>query len=588
MIDPRLLLNRSHLCTFRVAAWFPRILSRHARCACLGTVAIALLWAAGSCRAAGMRLEPPVVISVDESQVFQTITGWEATFEAGQEECSGFDSYAAELFDRVVGDLGINRLRVQINSGAENQTDYWMEMRQGKIDRATWRGLRYATVNDNADPNVIDPDGFQFAQLDESIDRVVLPIKQRLEQAGRRLFVNLNYVAFTGSIAAGGQYIHDDPAEYAEFVLATYLHLQSKYGWVPDAWEVILEPDNIPEWNGTLIGQAIVAAAARLTQAGFQPKFIAPSTTNMGNAVPYFDALAQVPGALTYLTEISYHRYAGVSLANLQKIGQRAIQHGLNTAMLEHIGSDYRDLHQDLEVGRNSAWQQFTLAFCLAQDDGSAYYLVGGNPPVVEASRTRFLKQYFHYIHAGARRIGAQTTDQTFAPLAFTNPGGDQVVVVKADRGGSVTVAGLAPGRYRTSYTTASDSNVESQDVIVGAGESLQASIPAAGVLTVFTVPAMSTTTTMPATTTSTTTTTTTSMSPTTTTMPVATCADPDGDGVTVSDALFVLQAAVGIRSCAACVCDADGSGKVSATDALVVLRVAVGAPVSLSCPPCA
>ncbi len=53
------------------------------------------------------------------------------------------------------------------------------------------------------------------------------------------------------------------------------------------------------------------------------------------------------------------------------------------------------------------------------------------------------------------------------------------------------------------------------------------------------------------------------------------------------SDALYVLASAVGIRGCAACVCDVDDSGSVTATDALIDLKSAVGQPVVLECPAC-
>jgi len=56
---------------------------------------------------------------------------------------------------------------------------------------------------------------------------------------------------------------------------------------------------------------------------------------------------------------------------------------------------------------------------------------------------------------------------------------------------------------------------------------------------------------------------------------------------VTATDALRILQAAVGSFSCAECVCDVDGSGSILATDALLDLRFAVGENVTLSCPPC-
>ena len=82
---------------------------------------------------------------------------------------------------------------------------------------------------------------------------------------------------------------------------------------------------------------------------------------------------------------------------------------------------------------------------------------------------------------------------------------------------------------------------------------------------------------------------TTTTLPPTTTTLanPSA-CGDTNGDGaVTATDALFVLQAAVGLTNCDDCICDADGNGTVTASDALAVLQFAVGIDVPLDCPAC-
>jgi hypothetical protein len=77
---------------------------------------------------------------------------------------------------------------------------------------------------------------------------------------------------------------------------------------------------------------------------------------------------------------------------------------------------------------------------------------------------------------------------------------------------------------------------------------------------------------------------------------PAQTCLDADGvckdcalpitSGATptASDALAVLNASVGLRECALCVCDVDASGAVVALDALLVLRAAVGEPIALTC----
>jgi hypothetical protein len=68
-----------------------------------------------------------------------------------------------------------------------------------------------------------------------------------------------------------------------------------------------------------------------------------------------------------------------------------------------------------------------------------------------------------------------------------------------------------------------------------------------------------------------------------------AACGDATVDGHTsASDALFALQTSVGIRECAACICDVDTSGSVTTTDALAILTIGVGTPsVVLDCAAC-
>jgi hypothetical protein len=65
-------------------------------------------------------------------------------------------------------------------------------------------------------------------------------------------------------------------------------------------------------------------------------------------------------------------------------------------------------------------------------------------------------------------------------------------------------------------------------------------------------------------------------------------CGDPAKPaGITASDALFVLRAAVGATCCLVCTCDVDTSGTIVASDALAVLRHAVGLNVDLTCQAC-
>jgi O-glycosyl hydrolase len=457
------------------------------------------------CLSGGLPEPGQTVITIDPTVRYQTISGWEATAQAAQLACDqalfvpgrpvtcpAFQNYRDHLFDLVAYDLGITRLRVEISPAVENPTDYYAEFLSGQISARDMVHLYSPqAVNDNDDPNRINPAGFHFSMLDQTIEAIALPLRERLMAKGEKLSINMCYVGFGSN--PSGFWVYNYPEEYAEFVLATYQHMQAKYGFLPDTWEIELEPDNTA-FDGTKMGRAIQAAASRLEAAGFIPRFVVPSTTNMGNAQPYFNAIKSVigdAGVRKYIQEISYHRYAGVSDDNLKWIGDAARSYGIGAAMLEHIGSGYQDLHKDLTLGNNTAWAQFTIAYRGGNtDDGSKYYLVDDTDPkapkIITGSRTKFLRQYFKFIRPGAVRIQATTSNKAMDPVAFINTDATYVVVVKASGAGSFAIDGLPAATYGIKYTTQAQYDVDLAAVTIAAGRPLQASIPAAGVITVY------------------------------------------------------------------------------------------------------
>lgn len=200
--------------------------------------------------------------------------------------------------------------------------------------------------------------------------------------------------------------------------------------------------------------------------------------------------MIQIAGVSQYISEISYHRYAGSSDSALQGFATRGAQYKINTAHLELIGANQNDLHADLTIANNSSWQQFALAFSLGgNDDGSAYYDVNdsnpNNPTITMGSRTKFLRQYFKFIRTGALRIKA-TTNATSNPAVFVNTDGKFVAVVKTFAGGNITLQGLPAGTYGVKYTTSSQYNIDAADITIVSGQALNTSIPSDGVITVY------------------------------------------------------------------------------------------------------
>lgn len=415
-------------------------------------------------------------ITVDPGQRYQVIDGWEATADIPEDPSKPrWAAYEGEMLDRLVDEVGINRIRLEIASGAETRTGILTSFVSGRTAYDDWKDTRYLMENDNNDPFVIDPAGFDFAVMDWHVEHSVLPMANRLAARGERLIVNLCYVSFRD-----GKYFQMQPEEYAEFILATYQHLKTKYDLVPDMLEVILEPDNSSgAWDGQTMGRAMVAVAKRLQDNGFSPAFVVPSVKNMDRAVPFMDAIARVPGAMDPVVELSYHRYGGVSQQALRGIAARAGQLGIRTGMTElWFGkADYRVLLQDLLVGNAASFQGRVL-------QGFFDVSKGANPVLTPRAEVPALALIYRTVRHGAVRIGAKASVRGVEPVAFVNADGRQVVAIATTGRATLHLQGLAAGVYGISFQLAKKGG-RLPDETVAAGGSLDLEMPGAGLLVV-------------------------------------------------------------------------------------------------------
>lgn len=446
---------------------------------------------------------PPIVatnVALDENTQYQTIDGWEVTLRYWGDDKTGdrfdrsFEAYTEEVSQFLVNTVGINRVRVPLWSGLENPKDYWPAYYQGRVGYKEYSASRYEKVNDNDDPNVADLSAFQFSKFDHRIETMLLPLKRALEARNEKLFVNVNYTDFSwgGKMRQGSLSHAHHPEEFAEFVLVFLKRLRDKYGIEADAFEVILEPENTKHWHGPQIGRGLVAVAKRLKENGFNIEIIAPSTTAMANANKYFEIMIKEPDVLSYLDTFAYHRYKQESIPLVKGIRATAKKYHLKTAMLEKIGAGIDQLLEDLTVGQVSSWQQWAAAKPQGLFDRGAYYALVNvkkeKPPRVAMAKLSYqLSQVFLYVRRGAVRIAAKNDHADNISVAFINPDGSRVVVVRAKQsGGPVSIKNLPKGQYNWRFIDDQQKIKRGVTKNILPGQELQLKMPSSGVLTVY------------------------------------------------------------------------------------------------------
>jgi hypothetical protein len=443
-------------------------------------------------------------IRLDADQRFQKMNGWEVLARGWEYDKSSnrFDGswyrnseLHGQIMDALVEEAGINRVRIEIRSGMENPKDYWAAFERGEISYDMMKGHFYHKVNDNSDPFSANPAGFHFSFLDFQIENVVKPLMKRLNARGEKLYINLCVVDFKwGGEELSNFSLANNPEEYAELVSQAVYHMQNRYGLLPDALEVMLEPENTNGWRGSHIGRAGVAATNRVYPQRIFPELLLPSVVNAKNAVRYFQSAMSIPGVAPRTAALSYHRYAGRRPAIMGEIRNAALGKGVRVEMLEYTNGKVDDLIQDLTIAQASAWQLYSIIarHPPASPTPARSVLLYGTPEdgnVGLSHQGRELAQYFRYIRRGAQRIGAVTDNANYLGLAFDNPPEGlfpgTVLVIRSKRPGQIEVQNLPEGRYGISYTDLQVISRELPPLIVET-DAVQLDVPAHSILSIY------------------------------------------------------------------------------------------------------
>ncbi len=390
-------------------------------------------------------------ITVNTAVTYQTMVGWEAVEQACQVDCSNFATFADSLFDAAV-EMGINRIRLEVLATAT-------------CSAATW----------------------DYTDLDAKINATITPMRTKLAAQGESLWVNLCYVDNRHCYGSNGG--TRPLSEYVNRFRLAAQHIQSTFGWLPDSYEIALEPEVISStWTTSDMNSAIPLLETELISNASiaDPYLIGPSTPSGSVSFnTYFDAMSTTNR--TKLSELVYHRYDTVTASH---ITSRSASSGVPPAMLERGDADYSNhLHVDLKTIGVVAWEEYALAYINSVGFPNYQYFDipnAGATTFAIASAAKFFRQYFKHVRRGAQRVDATSGSGTFDPVAFRNTNGKVVVIVKASGSGSFTVGGLPANTYGLFYTTNAEYNTVLSNQTIASGQTISTSIPAAGVLTIY------------------------------------------------------------------------------------------------------
>ncbi len=418
---------------------------------------------------------------------FQTLRGWEVvahfwSFETRTNRANAeWPRNLSAVLDELVNACGINRVRLEVRSGLENPVDYWALWMSGDIEFAELKRHQYETLNDNDDPGELNPAGFQTAFFDDEVELIVLPMKERLNARGEDLYLTVNLVDFSTKkgLLEGDLALALDPEEYAEFIGFYFVRLRDKYGLIPDALEVTLEPENTDHWGGKQIGMAINAVTAHLHELGFDPAIIAPSVRDSSNAVRYYEEARRVlkdPGKISVL---GYHKYDGEKLEVLRRIAETARRDGIETAMLELTRGGIDSLFNDLLIAQATAWQKYGIVREIVPGVKSTSdsfmldaVLDGTNSKITPSKRGRLLCPVFSAFRQGAVRIGTQDHGEWLRSVAVRNRDGKVAIAIRTTNAGSFDLSGLPGGTYDVVFHAEADGSVEALPQLEGDGSS--------------------------------------------------------------------------------------------------------------------
>ena len=334
---------------------------------------------------------PTVNVTLDKTQRFQTWDGSGASFDTWKFGGS-YDDPA--FYNDLVGDVGVNIVRV-----------------------ALWQGLENA--NDNGDPNVLNLDGFSSKSLAPALQFV-----QQFQKRSPDLKVLASvwtppyWMKTNGAHNWGGTLRADMYEEFAEYLTAYVKLAKRDYGVDIDAISLQNEPFFI-EWYESAVytpGQILKlmkTVQTRFDREGISTRLVVPEDLNYYDRFGWWaDTITSDPQAEASDFIWGTHVVPGGTLGDVQGIVRSS---GKPLWLTESGGANTNDWNSAIHLSdtiANLMNKGDLSAFLDWQFDGdghSSLYQRG-----VKMPRYYALKHYSHFIRPGDQRVGLAAANTDF------------------------------------------------------------------------------------------------------------------------------------------------------------------------------
>jgi len=415
-----------------------------------------------------------ITLTLDVTRKFQTWAGWgvtlpmlgcpveqwaqdptRATYDAAPVTEDWSHEAVARLLDELVFDLGLTHFRLEIGPQVEIE-------------------------NDNDDPNVSNEDAFRFKWQDVIIERLCLPLRERVIAREQKPVFS---VAFGLTLSLVKPFLLQ-PAEYAEMAEVFCRHLRDKHGIQADYWAVISQPGFQGRPGDTRQVAALAAATgARLAKAGFATRISAPETADPAHVSEYALALRDLAGPQGTWGRIAYQLRRGADDVSARRaIRILAQEHSLPAAQTGWAGSSALDLiraiHFCLTEAEVTSWEVGEFATLYQPDAARVEF--------EKTSTAWYLRQYSRYIPPGSVRVALGSPSEEIRAVAFLSPR-DRVIIVLANLGSTERMArlvGLPPATYQGTSTAPGAPGRPLAATEIAEGMTLDLKLPAQSVTT--------------------------------------------------------------------------------------------------------